>query len=442
MARKLAVALCLALLSACAPIDMNIEELLSPPRINERQTQVEQALGAHISLDSIQFQYPREGDYRSPFVFSDMDGDGLMEAVVFYTSMESGGGIRVKVLREEADGRWTLTDDRSGFGDRVHIVRFSNLLSAESQNLLIGWENGATGVRRLDVFSYRDGRLGALYQTYYTVFDIERYETGELEQIALVRQDSGGAYNLNLLGRTLDGRLSALGEAALSGDIYRVLNLTKGVMRENSNGIFVDARRFSDFLIATEIFEVADGRLLPLVADVDAEVINRLYRQTFRSDASLISLDLRRDGRVVIPIHDEEPLPGLVTEAELEPLSLTLYISYNHAGFLEVADRAVVNAGAGYLFFFPDRWVGRVTVERRPETGVWHFFEVNPFTNLPSAELLRIRVHPIRDYQDQHIGDYVHLADRGLLRYYGFIPNTTSELAISRQEMEDNFMLL
>jgi len=426
---------------------MNVEDLLSPPRLNERQTQVEQALEAHIDLSSIQYQHPRDGDFRSPFVFSDMNGDGLLEAIVFYTPQE-GGGIRFKVMREQADGSWLLVSDRAGFGDQVHIVKFAYLICAQTSCLLVGWEDSATRERRLDVFSMQNGRLETLYQTPYTIFDIAAYKAGDLEQIALVRQDIAGDFALHLLGRTLDGRLSLLGNTALSGDIYEVLNLTKGVMRDNINGIYVDARRFTNRLeIATELFEVSTAEdagtwLSVLVADVEREVINRLYRQTFRSDDNLLSVDLRGDGNVSIPIHHEQPMPGVVGEAELEPPPLTMFMRYNYAGFLDVVDIAAVNADAGYLFFFPERWVGNVTVLRRPEIDEWQFWEVDPLTNLRATELLRIRVYSIRDYQNRLVGDYFRLADRGLFLYYGYLPDATGEMALTQEEMENNFMLL
>ena len=455
MARKLiAMALCLVLLSSCAPIVINVEDLLRPPRLNERQTQIEQALQNHIRLDSIRNQYPREGDYRSPFVFRDMDGNGLLAAFVFYTPVapvEGGAGIRFKVLREQRDGHWRLTDDRAGFGDQVHIVQFANLLSPDELCLLVGWEDSDTGQRRLDVFSFQNERLHMLYTTAYTIFDIGPYKAGDLEQIALVRQSLTDAFQLHLLGRTLDGRLSLLGEAYLSADTREVLGLTKGFMRDDEiNGIFVDARRFSDGHIATELFEVSTEEgafawLSTLVADVETEVINRIYRQTFRTDDRLLSVDLRGDGRVLIPVNREYeyPMPGLFAEAEPEAPPLTFYLRFNYAGFLEVEDIAVVNAEAGYLFFFPERWVGNVTVLRRPEVNEWQFWEVDPRTNLRTAELLRIRVYSVRDYPDRQISEYyTRLADRGLFQYYGYLPNSDSEFALTQLEMETNFMLL
>ena len=439
--RIFCLALCFVLLSACAPLDANIEDLLSPPRINQRQTQVEQALSEHISLGAIQYQYPQDGDYRSPFVFSDMSGDGLMEAVVFYTLTGGDGGIRVKVLREQAGGNWLLVDDRAGFGDRVQIVRFARLLDPHTLNLIVGWEDSASGQRRLDVFSCRDGRLQVLSQNYYTVFEIDRFMHGSLEQIALVRQDQLGRHLLSLLGRTPDGRLASVGEAVLSMDIYRVLNLTKGAMRPGISGIYVDARRF-DAQIATEIFEVSADALFPLVADIDNEVINALYQQTIRPlDPALLSVDLRRDGRVVVPVHHEEALPGLVTESELDELRLTLFMQYDYAGVLEIADTAIVNQEAGYLFFFPARWVDHVTVQRRSEINIWQFFEVNPLTNLPYNELLRIRVDSISDYRDQLLEGYIRLAERGIFEYYAYIPNTQSPLALTLEEVRASFML-
>jgi len=442
--RILALALCLALLAACAPIDANIEELLSPPRINERQTQVAQALSEHIRLEDIQYQHPRDGEYRSPFVFSDMNGNGLMEAMVFYTSDQSGGGIRVKVLREQAGGEWLLIDDKAGFGDTVQIVKFANLLSPYTLNLLIGWEDSNTGQRRLDVFSYQDGRLRRLYQTSYALFDIDRYLPGSLEQIAIVHQDQIGTHWLDLLGRTPDGRLSQVGRAELSVDIYQLLGLTRGVMRTGASGIFVDARRFSaNQEIATEIFEVSAGALSPLVADIEDEAISALYSQTFRPlGPAMLSADLRGSGRVVLPIPQNEYLPGLVIEDELdEGLSLTLFMGYN-AGMLEIVDTAIVNTEAGYLFFFPTRWVDQVTIERRPEQNEWRFYELNPLTNMPLNELLRIRVVSNHTYWDHPLDNYTHLADRGIFRYYGYIPSPRSSLALTQEEMLANFMLL
>ena len=445
--RILALTLCLALLAACAPIDANIADLLTPPRINQRQTQVEQALSQHISLGDIQPQSPREGDYRSPFVFSDMDGDGLSKALVFFTSAQSGGGIRVKVLKEQPGGEWLLVDDRAGFGDTVQIVRFANLLTPESRNLLVGWEDSATGRRRLEVFSYRGGRLQSLFQDYYTVFEIDRFLPGPLEQVALVHQDQLGNHQLELLGRTPDGRLTAVGETELSTDISQVLSLTKGVMRPGVNGIFVDAR-LTEFQMATEIFEVSRDELFPLVAASDHEVIDILYRQTHRPlNPFLFSVDLRGNGRVLVPVPHEDELPGLVAEPEEmedepERLRLTLFMGYDYAGVLEVVDTAIVNQEAGYLFFFPPQWVGYVTVQRRPERNDWQFFEVNPLTNLPYIELMRIRADSIQDYRDEYLEGYVHLADRGILRYYGYLPQNRSPLAITEEEMLASFMLL
>ena len=449
--RILALSLCLALLSACAPIDANIADILSPPWINERQAEVVQALRAHIghtAFEDIQFQHPREGDYRSPFVFSDVDSNGLTEAMVFYTSGQGGGGIRVKVLREQPGGDWLIVDDRAGFGDNVRVVRFAHLMEPYTRSFLVGWEDSLSGQRRLDVFSFRGGRLQTLYQTFYTVFDIDRFIPGPLEQIALVRRDQLGNHQLDLLARTPDGRLTAVGEAALSRDIQQVVNLTRGDMRPGGvSGIFIDAQRF-DFQLATEIFEVSARGLTALVADIEPEVINVLYQQTRRDmNPALLSVDLRRDGRVVVPIPHEEDLPGLVTEHyELEPLSLTLFMGYNYAGILEVVDTAAVNTESGYLFFFPERWVGYVTIQRRPERNernTWHFYEVNPRTNLPHHELLRIRVFSILDYRDEQLMEgYVRLADRGIFQYYGYLPNSRSTLALTQEEMQQSFMLL
>ena len=107
MARNiLAITLCLFLLGGCASISMNAEDLLVPPRLNQRQTMVEEALQATVSPSDILYQYPQRGDYRSPFVFFDMDNDGLQEAIVFYTHRLEDEMVRAKVLRTWRETFW------------------------------------------------------------------------------------------------------------------------------------------------------------------------------------------------------------------------------------------------------------------------------------------------------------------------------------------------
>lgn len=438
--RLLALALCLCFLCGCAPISMNTDDLLEPPRLNQRQTKVEEALGATLgatqNLNSILYRYPQSGDFRSPFVFYDLDKDGLQEAIVFYAFRADTESVRAKILKEREDGSWQVLNDLSGMGeDQVDFIQFSHVLSWESECMLIGWQNTRTGQSTLEVFSFDGGVLRTEAQMSYTLHCVDDFFGDGLSEIALVRQDSTEFYQTVLLGRSVDGRLTTLGEAQLSPEINTVLQVRRGRLWSSAYAIYVDERR-TDTYVATEIVQVTRMGLKSLVGEDNFE----WYGRTFRSEEAL-SVDLRDDGLVEIPTHAD--LPGYVAESGMTPPLLTEYIRLTVSGGFEVAYSAVVNNDAGYLVLFPDRWRDNVTVIRRPESSEWQFYKIDPATNLPSTELLRIWVYTVGDYRDRFTYDYHLLAEKGRFQYYAYLPKTGSEpLAVTESELSMLFLLL
>lgn len=400
---------------------------------------VEEALQATVSPSDILYQYPQRGDYRSPFVFFDMDNDGLQEAIVFYTHRLEDEMVRAKVLRETKDGLFEQVRDITGSGDQVDFIQFSHLLDRDAYSLLIGWHNTRKDTSTLGVYTYQGGDWTREAQMSYESLNVDNYFGDGLNEILLIRQDSSNYYQLTLLGRTVDGRLSVLGELPLSPDMTSVLQMCRGRL-EDGYAVYIDQRR-ADTYTATEVVSVSRNGLQSLVGEVNFE----LYSETFREE-EVLSVDLQEDGNVEIPTHSE--LPGYLSEDELEPPPLTNYIrldtSADQSGYsFQRVYSAAVNEEAGYLVFFPERWVGNVTIRRRPESNEWRFYKVDPVTDFATTELLRIGVYSTRDYQDQFTRNYIDLVQRGMFQYKAYIPATTGEpLAITQRELETQLFLL
>ncbi len=104
--RNIIIALSAFLLSSCG-LTGSVESLLMPPIVSEDQEAVYDALmddtGRNITL-----VYPRTGDYRSAFIFRDLDGDGTDEAVAFYRSEGESSNVRVNILSAAAGIRCTI----------------------------------------------------------------------------------------------------------------------------------------------------------------------------------------------------------------------------------------------------------------------------------------------------------------------------------------------
>jgi hypothetical protein len=93
------------------------------------------------------------------------------------------------------------------------------------------------------------------------------------------------------------------------------------------------------------------------------------------------------------------------------------------------------------LLFFPERWLGTVTVIDTPESNQRSFHILDEYTQLPGQELLRIAAYASRDYAEAPSG-YILLAERSSLRYYAYLPRLPDEpLAISETELRELFAL-
>ena len=72
------LALCAVLLlglSGCDLYQPDVDSLLSPPVLSELQNEVDLALQDVVGED-FKLRYPSGGSYRSPYILSDLDGDG------------------------------------------------------------------------------------------------------------------------------------------------------------------------------------------------------------------------------------------------------------------------------------------------------------------------------------------------------------------------------
>ena len=113
---KAAAALLAAfMLSGCS--SASVDTLLAPPKLSEEQSAVYDALVKSVG-DDIRLQFPKSGDYRSAFVFADIDDEPENEAVVFYEKtgeVQSGANIRINII-DRRDGKWTSVYDHAGGG--------------------------------------------------------------------------------------------------------------------------------------------------------------------------------------------------------------------------------------------------------------------------------------------------------------------------------------
>ena len=120
-------------LSSCTGFSVVTEDLMDPPKLTAEQTAINNALKQSVISSTIRLKYPKTGDYRSSFVFHDIDGDDEQEAIAFY-SVESSDYTRVSLL-DQKEGQWVAVYELPGASEDVEFISFANLSSSISSLL-------------------------------------------------------------------------------------------------------------------------------------------------------------------------------------------------------------------------------------------------------------------------------------------------------------------
>lgn len=438
--KVLSACLCMFFLCACTATAGGIEDLMKAPSLNQQQREVYDALESTINLKDIIYKYPQNGEYRSSFVFYDLDGDGRQEAVVFYAFASESDSVRVKVLRQEPQGGWSSVYDVSvhdaGFNaNQIDFVQFANILSKERACMLIGWETDRSN-HMLGVYSYDGTVFRREMLQPYSLYTVEDFSGNGLMDIACAYPDNEQFY-LGLY-QAGDGFIAELDELELSPDASVMRQMITGRLWNGKKALYIDEGIRDGAATATEVVRVADGRLELVAGESEDESIMYNYVETHREEEILCS-DLDGDGVVEVPRY--VPMAGQSESDEIQSLYLTQLMRLSEDGF-HIASTAAINEADGYLLYFPEEWVGNVTVVRQTETSEWRFYVYDHNTEQTGVELLRIRRYSTNDYQDQFIQDYTLVEEKGVFQYYAYFPNAANSLSINEKQLERLFVLL
>jgi hypothetical protein len=441
MAHKLAAVLLLCvLLSSCTgALPGGMEDLLVAPTLNAQQAEVSLALEATINLSDMVYRYPtQDSAYRTPIIFYDLDGNGVEEAIVFYSLTVRPSEIRFKVLRRDGEGKWYAFRDYPGQGDQIESVQFAYLTDKDRPSIIMGWYNSSRQNRQLEIYSMRGDDVERESRMGYFAYSVVAYP-GDLSRLLVVAQESrGDPLELQLLG-SREGLLLKRASVWLYEEVVSILQMKQGLLWNGDKAIYLDEVMDVD-TVATEIIRFGKDSLELVaggtIADEDSPQMT-LYRDTYRP-TRLLSVDIDGDGILEVP--DEAVLPGIEESDEYAPIRKTVYYKLGEQGFALVRS-AVVNQEAGYLIFLPDRWLETVTVVDNAATDQRSFHMLDPKTLLPSTELLRVTVRSSRDYADAPRG-YFLLEERGAMRYYGYLPEASGNpLELTEEELRSIFAL-
>ena len=322
----LAAALCLCSCSALPGGET--ESLLRAPRLSGETSAVQKALNSY--LDGVAtLKYPASGDFLSPFLFGDWDGDGTEEAAVLYTAEAGGSNVWMAILEPTDSGGWRVSQTTEGLSGEVETVSYAHLRDAQSLQLLVGYDS-AQGDRYMVVYLYNsDGTLQTVNKQSYTdmlVADVTDSGDGTEDLVlALPTETENGGINLQLLTYTggdtfLAAQTLAVGEGFYSG----CAGLHAGVGADGASYLVVDGWTGSSSGLASTII-IYDADTGFLKTYIPAGVPD-VYRATQRYDTDLLSMDVDGNGTIDIPTEVSDG--GTIPEELANQLHFLLWKDY------------------------------------------------------------------------------------------------------------------
>ncbi|MCR5717706.1 MAG: hypothetical protein K6F80_01555 [Oscillospiraceae bacterium] len=398
-------ALLTAFVMAGCSIGINVDTMLTPPKLSAQQEQIYQALTNSTGSD-IRLKYPKRGAYLSAFIVANIDDDIADEAIVFYeknTLSTADAGLRINVL-DCIDGEWRSICDRSAAGSEIEKVVLSPLGDNDRMNVIVGYSTANQSEKYLCVYNYENNYLEQSFQPHsYALFDVADTGSGKLYPdlvllgAANASEQSAYAavYRLEADERYHEYKYSFK-------DSYTDFNqLIYGKQPDGRVSLYVDAATGTSNM-QTEVLSMEGTRLANVL-----EQCKRLTGEPFRAEdtvrrSGLPCTDIDNDGVPEIPVQNV--FLGYEEAAETEQLRQTRWLTMAQPR-IYAEYYSFYNAGDGYAFLLPDTWVNHVSVMRDTTEGEYRFVAYDGEWKDDMPVLMRIYIAYDDDDRDEHLAN-------------------------------------
>lgn len=414
----------------------SVEQLLSPPRLNAEQEQIFQALqsaaGSQISL-----KYPKSGERLSAFIVEDLDGDGSVEAIVFYEAGRNTAEenpLRICLL-DQTDGRWRAVTEYPAAGAEIERVDITQLGTNPRTNLIISYGMVDGAEHAAEVFCYANGTLNSTLTVQYSVMalrDLNRDGTIELFVASAAKAPSPAmatAYALDETGSYMFSQISLPdGYTDISRLVYGALPTGSGT--ETVPAIYMDGITGAT-AVQTVVMSYREDQLWLEYSDSADRFPNTMR------PGGCQTMDIDDDGEAEIPVNTA--FYGYSNAPESSPLSMTNWYVCR-SGMLMREYSSYYAVQEGYIFRMPRRWERCVTAIPENEEIVFYEYDTDTVaedgTPILLEPLLRLTVvsDPIAADAMQSEG-YILLRQQNSRYYLGRTESGSRTLGIRESEL-------
>ena len=292
--------------SGCSLLDFfSTDALLRAPKLTgdnaELQKAFENSAGKDVSLLT-----PLDGQYKSAYIFVDLDIDGQDEALVFYTKKDNENVVHMHLLSYDGS-EWKSVYDVTGNGSDVFDIDFYNLDGDSDREILVTWTvSDSKRDKTLSLYKLVSDKriispLATVQMNEYSCIDIDSDGCNEL--FYMYTDNSTEKYDMYakvLKINSADNTMYPVSEIKLNTAIASI----EYIGFEHSGGkcsVFLDCKN-ADEVYFTEIvaFDPEKAALSKPLEEAEIDVLRFTGRKN-----GLLSSDVNLDGHIEIPFERE-----------------------------------------------------------------------------------------------------------------------------------------
>lgn len=357
------------LLAACTPFGtQNISDLLRAPALGEGQGEVQEALALDLG-DEPEYKFPKEGDWRSPLIMADLDGDGVEEGVLLYSlpvasAPAQSSNVYLAVMKRAGD-EWRVAQKIEGEGVEVASLEVAGLLDDGARQVLVGYASANMGSKKLALYRWRDGALQSDKVIAYSRYELADFTGNGREDLVVVSSDNQTTGLVLQHIPVVDGEfdVSPNNGVSMGGtNLVSCQGLYPSQSEVGERLIVADCQDENSMLVS-QLYYMGE-RVYEKPGNVD------LIGGTARQNPLLHSRDIDEDGRVEVPLRVNDEV--VVTPAGDKNMEFVEWVDFT--GEAPVRKQfGLLDSGRGVYVSLPDAWLqnkdGRDTLSVRVSDG-------------------------------------------------------------------------
>jgi hypothetical protein len=349
--KRIAVLLLILMLSISLTgcFSVSAEELYSLPQAAEGNIQLQQTIDQALA-EGAEYSSPTSGVNRQAVQLKDLDGDGVEEALAFFT-VSGDKPLKIYIYRRN-DKTYERVAVIDGDGTAIRSVEYVDMNGDGWRELIVGWQMSST-IQMLSVYSLRDFQPVPLFSTDYTEYAACDLTADRCTDVLVLRLESSGlSGEAECYSMMADGEVVS-STAKISDGVESIAQVITGKLSDGTEAVFVESTDAANNNVTDIFCCIRDGSLknITLSSQTNASI------GTVRS-YSISSTDINEDGIIEVPCPWELP-----AQTETRYWAVDWY-SYNVNGRRTRVLTTYHNPTDGWYLIIPDSWRQKVTVRR------------------------------------------------------------------------------